>query len=162
MRQATPQLRDLARRLFAREAKRSRAPAALAEAMEVSCRRLHARLDPLIGAGGFRALLARALHLATKEFTWLDAVRVEEHPACGLKGAREAAKGPDAAAVSEAFALVLANIIWLLVTFIGHDIAFGLVQGVWPGAGTFLALTALAVWAGKIFTPKLGRGRGLR
>src|SRR5215207_7043707 len=144
MRQATPQLRDLARRLFAREAKRSRAPAALAEAMEVSCRRLHARLDPLIGAGGFRALLVRALHLAAKEFPWLGAARVEEHPACTLKGLREAMKGQDASDVSGAFALVLANIIWLLVTFIGHDITFGLVREAWPGAETFLAETASA------------------
>src|SRR5215208_817914 len=151
MRQVTPQLRDLAGRLFARETKRSRAPAALAEAMEVSCRRLHARLDPLIGAGGFRALLARALHLAAKEFPWLDAVRVEEHPACGLKGVREAVKGPDAAAVREAFALVLANVLWLLVTFIGHDIAFGLVQEVWPGAESFSAE--------KLSAPKEDEGR---
>jgi hypothetical protein len=132
MRQATPQLRDLAGRAFAREAKQSRSPAALAGVMEASCRRLHARLDPLIGAGGFRALLARALHLAAKEFPFLDAVRVEEHPACGLKGLREAVKGLDAQSVGDAFALVLANIIWLLVTFIGEDIALGLVREVWP------------------------------
>src|SRR5215203_3024044 len=127
MRQATPQLRDLAGRALAREAKRSRSPAALAVGMEASCRRLHARLDPLIGAGGFRALLARALHLAAKEFPWLDAVRVEEHPSCELKDLREAMKGADASSAGDAFALVLANVIWLLVTFIGEDIAFGLV-----------------------------------
>lgn len=154
MRQATPQLRELAGRLFAREAKRSRAPAALAEAMEKACRRLHERLDPLIGAGGFRALLARALHLAAKEFPWLDAVSVEEHPACELKRLREAVKGPDAAAVNGALALVLANIIWLLVTFIGDDIAFGLVREVWPGAETLSAETASAVSAEKVFASK--------
>jgi hypothetical protein len=132
MRQPTPQLRDLAGRVFTREAKRSRSPAALAGGMEASCRRLHARLDPIIGAGGFRALLARALHLAAKEFPWLDAARVEEHPACELKGLREAMKGQDAQSAGDAFALVLANVIWLLVTFIGEDIALGLVREVWP------------------------------
>lgn len=142
MRQATPQLRDLAGRAFAREAKRSRSPAALSDGMEASCRRLHARLDPLIGAGGFRALLARALHLATKEFPWLDAVRVEEHPACELKGLREAVKGLDAQSVGDAFSLVLAHIIWLLVTFIGEDIALGLVREVWPGIETGAAVSA--------------------
>jgi hypothetical protein len=138
-------LQELARRLFAREAKRSRAPAALAEALERSCQRLHERLDPLIGAGGFRALLARALHLAAKEFPWLDAVRIEEHPACELKGLREAVKGPDAAAVNGAFALVLANIIWLLVTFIGEDITLGLVREVWPEMETGAAVSASKV-----------------
>ncbi len=142
MRQATPQLRELSRRLFAREAKKSRVPAALAEAMEVSCRRLHGRLGPLIGAGGFRALLARALHLAKKEFPWLDAVEVEEHPACDLKGLREAVKGQSASPINEAFALVLANVIWLLVTFIGEDIALGLVREVWPGVEIGAAVSA--------------------
>jgi hypothetical protein len=149
MRQATPQLRELARRLFAREAKKSRSPVALAEALDESCRRLHARLDPLIGAGGFRALLARALHLAAKEFPWLDAVRVDEHPACTLKGLREAVKGLEASQVKEAFALVLANVIWLLVSFIGEDIAFGLVKEVWPEAETAEAVSAEKVSASK-------------
>ena len=134
-------MRDLAGRAFAREAKRSRSPAALAEGLEASCRLLHARLDPLIGAGGFRALLSRSLHLAAKEFPWLDAVRVERHPACTLTGLREAAKGPDAAAVGEAFSLVLANVIWLLVTFIGEDIALGLVREVWPEMETGAAVS---------------------
>jgi hypothetical protein len=142
MRQATPQLRDLARRLFALEAKNAHTSAALGEALEKSCVRLHAQLDPLIGDGGFRALLARALHLATKEFAWLDAVRVKEHPACDLVGLREAMKGQKASAANEAFALVLANIIWLLVTFIGEDIAFGLVAEVWPEAETTEAVSA--------------------
>jgi hypothetical protein len=149
MRQATPQLRALARRLFAREAKNSRSLVALAEAMEKSCGRLHARLDPLIGAGGFRALLARALHLAAKEFPWLDAIRVEERPACDLKGVREAVRGQEASSVNEAFALALANIIWLLVTFIGQDIAFGLIQEVWPEAETAEAVSAEKVSASK-------------
>jgi hypothetical protein len=96
MRQATPQLRDLARRLFALEAKKARTSAAPGEVLEKSCVRLHAQLDPLIGGGGFRALLARALHLSTKEFSWLDAVRVKEHPACDLVGLREAVKGEKA------------------------------------------------------------------
>jgi hypothetical protein len=142
MRQATPQLRALAVRVLAREAKKSRGPAALSGGMEASCRRLHARLDPLIGAGGFRALLARALHLAAKEFPWLDAVRVEEHPACGLKGLREAMKGTDASSAGGAFALVLANVIWLLVTFIGEDIAFGLLREVWPEIETDVTVSA--------------------
>ena len=117
--------------------------------MEESCRHLHARLDPLIGAGGYRALLARALHLAQKEFPWLDAVRVREQPACDFQDLRGAVKGQDAAAVSEAFALVLANIIWLLVTFIGEDIAFGLVEEVWPEAETAEAVSAEKVSASK-------------
>jgi hypothetical protein len=154
MRQATPQLRELARRLLAHVPKKSRSPAALAEAMEGLCRLLHARLDPLIGAGGYRALLARALHLAQKEFPWLDAVRVRELPACDFQDLRGAVKGQDAATVREAFALVLANIIWLLVTFIGEDIAFGLVEEVWPEAET-----AAAVSAEKVSASTEGKGR---
>lgn len=142
MRQATAQLRELSRSFFAQEAKKSRSPASLADAMESVCRQLHGRLDPLIGAGGFRALLTRALHLSKKEFPWLDHVKVEEQHACSMKGLREAVKGLDGSVISESFALVLANVIWLLVTFIGEDIVLGLVYEVWPEVGAAASRSA--------------------
>jgi hypothetical protein len=37
---------------------------------------------------------------------------------------------------------VLANVIWLLVTFIGEDIALGLVREVWPGVEAGAAVSA--------------------
>ncbi|HEY0367788.1 MAG TPA: hypothetical protein VGC73_15050 [Pyrinomonadaceae bacterium] len=78
------------------------------------------------------ALFARALHIAKSEYPWLDVVKVEEHPGCSLKGLREAAEGRDTDEASEGFAAMTANIIWLLVTFIGEDIILSLVYEAWP------------------------------
>jgi len=129
---ATPQLRELARRLFACEAARRGEPSGAAETMERACQRLCQLLNPLIGAGGLHAVLARALYLARTEYPWLDAVKVEDHPGCSLKGLREAAEGRDTGEASEGFAAMTANIIWLLVTFIGEDIILSLVYEAWP------------------------------
>jgi hypothetical protein len=132
-RQATPQLKNLALQLLEHEAKNSPSPAKLAEALEVCCQRLHKRLDSLIGAGGFRALLDRALFLAKKEHPWLKAVGIGDYPGCELKVLHEAMNGRKPAEVKEAFTIILANVIWLLVTFIGEDIAYGLIEEAWPG-----------------------------
>lgn len=134
MRQATPELRELARRLLAREAAKSRDARDPAGSMDGVCRQLYRRLDPLIGAGGFNALLGRALRIAGREFPWLDAVSVEDYPGCSLKGLAEAAGGRDEA--EEGFAAVLANVVWLLVTFIGEDIALSVMREDWPEVGT--------------------------
>ncbi len=132
-RQATPQLKNLALRLLAHEAKNSPTPAKLAEALEVCCQRLHKRLDSLIGTGGFRALLERALFLAKREHPWLKAVVISDDPGCELRLLSEAMNGKQPADIKEALSIILANVLWLLVTFIGEDIAFGLIEEAWPG-----------------------------
>ena len=132
MRQPTPQIKKLARRLLAHESKKSPSPVKLDEALEVCCQRLHKGLDPLIGAGGFRALLDRALYLAKKEHSWLHGVELEDYPGCELNALQEAMEGQKPAVINETFTVILANVIWLLVTFIGEDIALGLVDELWP------------------------------
>jgi hypothetical protein len=133
MRQATPQLKSLAQRLLAHEAKKSPSPAKLAEALEVCCQRLHKRLDSLVGAGGFRALLDRALFLAKKEHPWLEGVEIQAYPGCELKALNEAMAGRQPGEIRETLTIILANVIWLLVTFIGEDIVYGLIEEAWPG-----------------------------
>jgi len=133
MRQATPQLKSLAQRLLVHEAKKSPNPAKLAEALEVCCQRLHKRLDPLVGAGGFRALLDRALFLAKKEHPWLEGVEIQAYPGCELKALNEAMAGRQPGEIRETLTIILANVIWLLVTFIGEDIVYGLIEEAWPG-----------------------------
>lgn len=132
MRQATPPLRNLAQRLFEHEAKESLNPTELSEALQICCRRLHSQLGRLIGSGGFRALLERAVYLAKKEHSWLDTVTIAEYPGCELNGLVIATKGKNPETVKQAAILILANVIWLLVTFIGEDIALGLIREAWP------------------------------
>jgi len=51
-----------------------------------------------------------------------------------LQGAREAAQGQDPGQIAEGFALLFAQLLWLLVTFIGDDLAMRQVARVWPEA----------------------------
>jgi len=148
MRQPTPELKDLAQRLLAHEAKKSLSPINLAEALEVCCERLHKGLDPLIGGGGFRALLNRAVYLAKKEHPWLNGVGIDDYPGCGLRALRDAIKGQEPAVINETFTAVLANVIWLLVTFIGEDIALSLIHETWPDAK--IGATASIVQRGSV------------
>ena len=135
MRQATPELREQARRLFTQGGGRGSRPDP-AGVMEAACRELQRRFNPLIGSAGFASLLRRGLNIAGRDFPWLDADGVEPSADCSLNGLAEAARGRDEAEAREAFAFVLANVVWLLVTFIGEDITGGLLRETWPWDGT--------------------------
>ncbi|MCP9495856.1 MAG: hypothetical protein MSG64_15515 [Pyrinomonadaceae bacterium MAG19_C2-C3] len=130
MRQATPELLELARRLLAHEAKQSR-PRGNAAAMKRACERLSEPVNSLVGAGGLRALVARALYLAKQEFAWLEGVKADETAVCSFSNLDEATAGQPADEASRGTAQILANIIWLLVTFIGDDIVLRLVHETW-------------------------------
>src|SRR3989442_9654386 len=85
-----PKMRDLARRLLAYEAD----PADPADAPEANrsaafhvSEKLRRSLSTLVGAGGFRALLARALTLAKTEAHGLSAVQIK--PDGSLEGLSE-------------------------------------------------------------------------
>ena len=128
--------------MFEHEASESGTPDDPVKAIEFCCQRLHDRLDRLIGPGGFRALLNRALYLAKKKYAWLEGVGIEDYPGCEFKDLREAVKGKKPADVNEACTLILANVIWLLVTFIGEDITIGLIQEAWPDVRTDIAASS--------------------
>jgi len=152
VRDPTPEIRDLARRLLAQEVGARPGPLAWAEAAERACEKLRQRIALLVGPAGFHALLARALQLAGAEFPFLQGVRAElgavgaQHAAPLLPllpGLRDAVAGRDGAEAGAALGAVLAHFIWLLVTFIGADLGLRLVRDVWPeplpgarGAGT--------------------------
>jgi hypothetical protein len=142
MKPGNPKLQELALRLLEHETTNSGNSDEPVKAIEFCCQRLHDRLDRLIGAGGFRALLNRALYLAKKKYAWLEGVGIEDYPGCGFKDLREAVKGKKPATVNEANALILANVIWLLVTFIGEDITIGLIQEAWPDVTTDIAASS--------------------
>src|SRR5215213_5960815 len=142
MNPGSPKLQKLALRLFEHEASKSGNSDEPVKAIESCCQRLHGRLDRLIGAGGFRALLNRALYLAKKKYAWLEGVGIEDYPGCEFKDLREVVKGKQPATVNEACTLILANVIWLLVTFIGEDITIGLIQEAWTDVSTDIAASS--------------------
>lgn len=84
----------------------------------------------LMGRGGFQALLARALVLATADAPWLAAVQVLADGE--LEGLAVAHARLDAAEFSEGEAVLLAQLLGLLVALIGPALTLRLILQIWP------------------------------
>jgi hypothetical protein len=126
----TSDLRDLAWRLLAHEVHGRREGDAWVDAADGACQRLRDHLGRLIGPTGVLALLGRAIALERTESPFLNTVRVEANGR--LSGLREAIQEEEDSRVSAGLAAVLANFLWLLVTFIGEDLTLRLASQVWP------------------------------
>jgi hypothetical protein len=94
--------------------------------------KLRSHLSRLVGVEGFQALLTRALALAKAEVGWLATVRVQANAT--LEGFDAAAQQQPSEVVAEGSAVLLAQLLGLLVTFIGEALTLRLVQDVWPEA----------------------------
>jgi hypothetical protein len=92
--------------------------------------KLRSPLVKLIGSGGFRALLLRSLALAGAEVPWLRAVRVK--PDGALEGFEEIQPQPPPEDFLEGSEVLLAQLLGLLVTFIGPALTSRLVGEIWP------------------------------
>ena len=132
MSHATPQMRDWAQRLMAYEAGESHSSAATAAAAFPICEKLRPPLATLMGHGGVRALLSRALALATTEIPWLRGVQVK--PDGSLAGLAELRPQLDPAELFEGRVVLAAQLLGLLVAFIGATLTWRLVREVWPKA----------------------------
>jgi hypothetical protein len=92
--------------------------------------RLRPYLSTLMGRSGFQALLARALVLASAEVPWLTAVQaITDGELDGLTVARGAIDADD---FSDGEVAVLAQILRLLVAFIGLALTLRLISQLWP------------------------------
>jgi hypothetical protein len=108
-------------------------PSQLASAFNSLCTRLHQRLQPLFGASAVTALFARALHVATLEFSSLTEIIGKNGDGCS---ADVAASGQemDIGRLEDGLAAVLAHNIGLLSTFVGEDLVLPIVQEAWGTA----------------------------
>ena len=125
---APPAIRDFARRLIAVEAARDEPPVVGAREAVRVCEKLRLPLARLAGVAGFRSLMSRALALAKAEVSSLAAVQVR---ADGSLEGLDAA-GPDRD--GEGGVVVVAQLLGLLVTFIGEPLTLRLVRDAWPDA----------------------------
>jgi hypothetical protein len=130
--QATPAIRDLARLLLTLETNQDESAEREAHATLSTVAKLRWHLTKLVGLAGFQALLARALALARPEADWLEPVRVTADAV--LEGFHEAAQCQSAETVAEGSTALLAQLLGLLVTFIGQALTLRLVREVWPEA----------------------------
>ena len=132
MSQATLQMRNLAKRLIADEA-RGNKPAATKTPVDFdACEKLRPNLATFMGNAGFSALLSRALALARAEVSWLRAVQVKADGALECVEKLHAQLDPDE--LFEGRVVLLAQLLGLLVAFIGENLTLRVVREVWPQA----------------------------
>ena len=130
MSRASPKLRAFAERLIAYETMGNKSSKSKIPAAFHVCERLRPHLATLMGNGGFRALLLRALALAGPEAPWLRAVHVKTNGA--LEGWDESDPLIRPAALFEGSVVLLAQLLGLLVVFIGEKLTLRLVNEAWP------------------------------
>lgn len=126
---------DLARWLLAAEAGKHKEPEEFAALGERVYHRLRTHLATLLGANGFDALWARALHLAQPNFRAGDDTAVEEAlptRASHAYGLDAAMRGHDSAVVQQNLVVAFASLITLLFTFIGEELSLRFIRQVWP------------------------------
>ncbi len=132
MSQASTHIRNFAKRLIVSEAGgKNSATTKTSDAFSL-CEKLRPQLATLMGNGGFRALLSRALVLASAEISWLRTLHVKPDGALGGLEGLPPHLDPDSR--SEGAVVLLAQVLGLLVAFIGENLTVGLVREVWPKA----------------------------
>jgi len=130
MNNATPKLKEFARRLPAHEEVLGKsADTKDFNAFRV-CERLRGPLSRLTGVGGFRSLLSRALALAGAEVSWLRALHINAEGS--LEGLEKDEAKLDSREVAEGEVVLVSQLLGLLVTFIGPALTLGLLRDIWP------------------------------
>ena len=124
--------RNLAQRLLAYEAVGDENSAPSESAASRVCAKLRGPLITLAGVAGFRSLLSRALTLARAEVPSLSAVQVAADGS--LEGLDELVSQTDKEQPRDGGAILIAQLVGLLLTFIGEGLTIRLVQDVWPEA----------------------------
>jgi hypothetical protein len=123
-------MRDFAERLIAYETRGNKSSETKAPAALLVSEKLRPHLASLMGKVGFRELLSRALALANAEVPWLRAMHVKADGS--FEGLDKLAAHVDPDEISEGRVVLLAQLLGLLVTFIGEDLTLRLVREVWP------------------------------
>jgi hypothetical protein len=132
MKKPDPALQELARRVM--KARLSGSPAsgtAVAEAMQGSCGELYRVLETAMGIGGLQALIDRAIQITSRDYPWMADVDAGTAD-CAMSGLTEAAAHLDARTALQGSAALLANILALLISFIGEDLTLRFVRHAWP------------------------------
>jgi hypothetical protein len=125
--------RDLARQLLAEEAAVDKTSLTTESALFRVYDKLRRSLCALAGVAGFRSLASRALTLAKAEAPSLSEMQVTSNGSLRRSGEPESQSREHQE--DEAGVILLAEILALLITFIGETLTLRLVQDAWPEAG---------------------------
>jgi hypothetical protein len=123
----SPKTQELAQRLLAYEAARANPSEENIPAVLCVSEKLRRSLSTLAGSSGFRSLMARALTLAKAQVPALSAVQVQQDGS--LEGWSDFGNEDQHA---EACVILIAQLLGLLVTFIGEGLTLSLVLDAWP------------------------------
>jgi hypothetical protein len=123
-------MRKFATRLISYETSGHKSSAPASAAAFHVCEKLRPHLATLMGNGGFRALLSRALVLAKAEVPWLRTVHVDADGS--LAGLEQSLARLDQDTFIKGNVVLLARLFGLLVAFIGEKLTLSLVRDVWP------------------------------
>jgi hypothetical protein len=123
-------MRGLAKDLMAYEISEKESSQAKSPAVFPVTEKLRPHLANLMGIGGFRALLSRALVLAAAEVSWLSTVHVKADGT--LEGLEEPHSRLNPAEFFDGRVVILAQLLGLLVAFIGPNLTSRLVGEIWP------------------------------
>jgi hypothetical protein len=127
---ASSQMRSIARQLIVSETPGNTSAELDSPTAFRATDKLRPHFSMLMGRGGFQALLARALVLATAEVPWLATVRVVADGE--LEGLMVAKATCATADFSEGEVVLLAQLLGLLVAFIGPALTLRLITQLWP------------------------------
>jgi hypothetical protein len=127
----TPAQQELARWLLQHEqaGEAHHMPDGPLEPTERVLRRLAPGVTALVTTAGYRALLARALHVSKAQFPFFAGVQLSAGDAF-IEGPRVMPGEPNDIGLAE----FIGNLIALLATFIGDDLTNNLIRGAWTDA----------------------------
>jgi len=131
MNPATPATQNLGLWLLAQEVIGG-TPSEKTDATFRVCGRLRNSLSTLAGAAGYRSLISRALTLAMKEAPSLEKVQVKADGSLEWAGTVDLQQAIDETAIGGA--VLVAQLLGLLFTFIGQALTLRLVRDLWPDA----------------------------
>ena len=123
-------MRDFAERLIAYETRGHKSSGTSAPAAFPVCEKLRPHLATLMGSTGVHALFLRALTISRKELDSLHTVQVKADGS--LERADELEVQADPEELAEGSVVLVAQLLGLLVAFIGENLTLRLVRDVWP------------------------------
>jgi hypothetical protein len=130
MSEATPQIRNFAERLIAYETKGNKSSGTTTPAAFPVCEKLRPHLATLMGNTGFRVLLSRALARAEADVPSLRAMQVKADGS--LAGLDKLEVQADPEELARGSVVLVAQLLGLLVAFIGENLMLRIVCDVWP------------------------------
>jgi len=130
MSRATQQMRDIAERLMVMEAPQAHLAGTEIPAAFLVCEKLRPHLAPLMGAGGYHALLSRALTRAQAEIPQLSTVQVNAEGALSRRDDLRLPLKPEE--LREGGCEIVAQLLSLLKAFVGEGLTLRMLRTAWP------------------------------